>query len=47
LDERIADKALRDRQIAEQFVALDAMGRGQCPPAEKAAAAVLSFLGLN
>jgi lipid-A-disaccharide synthase len=45
LDERLVDKALRDRQIAEQFAALDAMGRGQKPPAEKAAVAVVAFLG--
>lgn len=45
LDERLGDKALRDNQVAEQFAALDSMGRGQCPPAEKAAAAVLAFLG--
>jgi lipid-A-disaccharide synthase len=47
LDERMADKALRDKQIAEQFASLDAMGRGQRPPPEKAAQAVLAFLGLN
>ena len=47
VDERLADKALRDRQVAEQFKSLDAMGRGQRPPAEKAAAAVLAFLGLH
>jgi len=47
LEERLADKALRDRQVAGQFAALDVMGRGQKPPAEKAAAAVLSFLGLK
>ncbi len=47
VDERLADKTLRDKQIAEQFASLDAMGRGQRPPAEKAAAAVLAFLGLN
>ena len=44
--ERLVDKGLRDRQIAEQFASLDAMGRGQRPPAEKAAAAVLEFLHL-
>ncbi|WP_303830308.1 lipid-A-disaccharide synthase [Asticcacaulis taihuensis] len=47
VDERLADKSLRNKQIAEQFAALDTMGRGQKPPAEKAAAAVLEFLGLN
>lgn len=47
VDERLSDKGLRDRQIAEQFVSLDAMGRGQRPPAGKAAAAVLEFLGLS
>ncbi len=47
VDERLVDKALRDKQIAEQFGSLDAMGRGQRPPAEKAAAAVLKFLDLN
>jgi len=47
VDERLSDQALRDKQIAEQFASLDAMGRGQRPPAEKAAQAVLSFLGPN
>jgi lipid-A-disaccharide synthase len=47
VEERLADKALREKQIAEQFTALDIMGRGQKPPAEKAAAAVLDFLGLS
>lgn len=46
LDERLDDKALRDRQIADQFSALDIMGRGQRPPAELAAKAVVSFLKL-
>ena len=45
IDERIDDKAIRDNQIAEQFSALDIMGRGQKPPAVKAARAVLDFLG--
>ena len=45
ITERLDDKALRDAQIAEQFRALDLMGRGQQPPAEKAAAAILAFLG--
>lgn len=47
VDERLGNKVLRHRQVAEQFAALDIMGRGQKPPAEKAAAAVLEFLGLN
>lgn len=42
--DRLDDKALRDEQVAEQFRALDLMGRGQKPPAEKAAAALLAFL---
>ena len=42
--DRLDDKALRDEQVAEQFRALDLMGRGQQPPAEKAAAAILGFL---
>ena len=46
LDERLDDKALRDKQIADQFSALDVMGRGQRPPAELAAEAVLQFLKL-
>ena len=46
VDERLGDKALRDKQIAEQFASLDAMGRGQRPPAEKAAQAVLEFLNV-
>jgi lipid-A-disaccharide synthase len=40
------DKAAREAQIAEQYAALDLMGRGQRPPAEKAARAVLEFLGV-
>ncbi len=47
LNAQLEDKALRDKQIAEQFEALDAMGRGQRPPAEKAAEAVLDYLGLD
>jgi len=43
--ERLDDPALRARQVAEQFDALDVMGRGQEPPAGKAAAALLAFLG--
>ena len=46
IDERLDNKALRDNQIDEQFKALDRMGRGQRAPAEKAAEAVLAFLGL-
>ncbi len=45
IDERLDNKAIRDNQIAEQFAALDTMGRGQRPPADKAAEAVLAFLG--
>ena len=44
LDERLGNKALRDRQIGDQFAALDQMGRGQRPPSEKAAEALLEFL---
>jgi lipid-A-disaccharide synthase len=42
--ERLDDPALRARQVAEQYQALDVMGRGQEPPADKAAAALLEFL---
>jgi lipid-A-disaccharide synthase len=42
--ERLDDPALRARQVSEQFDALDVMGRGQEPPADKAAAALLEFL---
>ena len=38
------DRAARAAQTAEQYAALDLMGRGQKPPAEKAARAVLEFL---
>ena len=38
------DPAARAAQTAEQYAALDLMGRGQKPPAEKAARAVLEFL---
>jgi lipid-A-disaccharide synthase len=38
------DKNARRQQVAEQYAALDMMGRGQLPPAEKAARAVLDFL---
>ncbi len=44
--ERLDDPALRARQIAEQYDALDVMGRGDAPTAERAAAAVLDFLKL-
>ena len=40
------DPAARAAQTAEQYAALDLMGRGQKPPAEKAARAVLAFLGI-
>jgi lipid-A-disaccharide synthase len=42
--DRLDNRALRDEQVAEQLRALDLMGRGQEPPAEKAAAAILAFL---
>jgi len=38
------DPAAREAQVSEQYAALDLMGRGQKPPAEKAARAVLDFL---
>ncbi len=44
IDERMDNKALRDKQVADQYAALDLMGRGQRAPAEKAAEAVLAFL---
>jgi lipid-A-disaccharide synthase len=47
INERLNDPALRDRQTDEQFKALDLMGRGQRPPAEKAARAVMDFLNLK
>lgn len=47
IDRRFGDKALRDKQIADQFQALDLMGRGQRPPAELAAGAVLEFLKIS
>ncbi len=43
---RLNDPSLRARQTAEQFAALDLMGRGQKPPAELAAAAVIKHLNL-
>ena len=42
--ERLDDPALRAQQIADQFTALDVMGRGQTPTAERAATALLAFL---
>lgn len=45
--ERLDDKALRDKQIAEQFHGLDIMGRGGRAPAELAAKAVLEYLRLK
>ncbi|ESQ82926.1 hypothetical protein AEAC466_15585 [Asticcacaulis sp. AC466] len=45
VDARLDDRALREAQVQAQFDALDIMGRGQKPPAEKAAAAVLEFIG--
>jgi len=44
---RLADKTIRATQIAEQFKALDLMGRGQPAPAKLAAEAVLTHLGLS
>ncbi|THD58500.1 MAG: lipid-A-disaccharide synthase [Phenylobacterium sp.] len=41
---RLDDKALRDRQIAAQFDALDKMGRGGPDPSEAAAEAVLKIV---
>jgi len=41
---RLDDKALRERQIAEQYAALDRMGRGGPDPSEAAADAVLKRL---
>lgn len=43
---RLLDDAdLRSRQAAEQYAALDLMGRGMPDPSEAAAAALLDFLG--
>ncbi|ESQ75414.1 lipid-A-disaccharide synthase [Asticcacaulis sp. AC402] len=47
VNERLDDAVLRGNQIDEQFKALDLMGRGQRPPAEKAARAVIDFLGVS
>jgi lipid-A-disaccharide synthase len=44
INQRLDDPALRAEQVREQNAALDLMGRGQRPPAEKAAKAVLAFL---
>src|SRR5262249_9792708 len=44
ITERLDDPAFRAPQVAEQYEALDVMGRGQEPPADKAAAALLEFL---
>jgi len=41
---RLDDKALRDRQAAAQYAALDKMGRGGPDPSEAAAEAVLKIL---
>ncbi len=45
--ERLDDKALRDTQVRQQFEALDLMGRGARPTAERAAGAVLDFLDIR
>jgi lipid-A-disaccharide synthase len=42
--ERLNDRALRERQIAAQFAALDKMGRGGPDPSERAADALLGLL---
>jgi len=47
LEARLFDEARRTRQREEQFAALDLMGRGQPPPAQLAAAAVIEHLGLK
>ena len=41
---RLDDPALREKQQAEQYLALDKMGRGMPDPSEAAAEALLSFL---
>ena len=41
---RLDDPALRDRQAAEQYAALDKMGRGMPDPSEAAADALVDFL---
>jgi lipid-A-disaccharide synthase len=40
---RLDDAALRERQIADQFAAIDKMGRGGPDPSEAAADAVLKI----
>lgn len=45
LADRLDDPALRERQVAAQYAALDKMGRGQPDPSEAAAEAVLKVLG--
>ena len=42
--ERLDDPALRQRQVAEQYAALERLGRGMPDPAEAAADAMLAFL---
>jgi lipid-A-disaccharide synthase len=42
---RLDDPALRERQVREQYAALDRMGRGGPHPDEAAASAVLEILG--
>jgi lipid-A-disaccharide synthase len=45
LDERLADPALRARQVAEQNAALDKLGpRGGADPSERAADAVIALM---
>lgn len=44
INQRLDDPARLAEQVREQNTALDLMGRGQRPPAEKAAEAVLAFL---
>jgi lipid-A-disaccharide synthase len=46
ITERLTNKQNRDNQISEQFKALDLMGRGQRPPSDLAAEAVISHLKL-
>ncbi|MGA9657809.1 MAG: lipid-A-disaccharide synthase, partial [Asticcacaulis sp.] len=47
LEVRLDNPVLRHQQIADQFAALDIMGRGQTAPAAKAAEAVLQFLDIQ
>jgi lipid-A-disaccharide synthase len=42
---RLDDAALRERQVAAQYAALDRMGRGGPDPDEAAAEAVLRLAG--